>query len=141
MNRLKILILSSALVTLTGCSTLTNMWDAYFMAKYDTNEYKLISDIRTTSELSKDTCADQNVSKNNFDVLYAKSLEFKNFTQYIPDNEDAHKLAKELISLTKTAKEFYNKNEKVSTPFCQLRLGQINRSSEKIQEVLGRKPR
>lgn len=140
MNRLKLLIVSSTLITLTGCSTLTNMWDAYWMAGYDTNEYALITKIRTHAELSNEICTDQEKAKNAFEYIHYKSVEFKNYTQYIPDNQDANKLSEQIVELSKQGKEQYSKGE-VSTGFCKLKLQQINRTSEQIQKVIGSKPR
>lgn len=140
-KKLSLLIASSSVVLLSGCSTLTNLYDAYFMAGYDTNEYSLITNIRTTSELSIVYCDDQEKSKAIFDNLYFKSVEFKNFTQYIPDNENANKLSADLVKLTEQGKELYNKGSDVSAGFCKLKLNQINRSAEKIQQVIGSKTR
>lgn len=137
MNHLKLLILSSAIFSLQGCA----LWDAYFMAKYDTTEYSLVNKIRTTAELNVDKCSDQKNSKDTFDYIYAKSLEFKNFTQYIPDNEDANKLAGNILEVAKQGKESYEKSDNVSQTFCKLKLQQIIRTAETSQKVIGSKPR
>jgi hypothetical protein len=140
-KKLSLLIASSSLVLLTGCSTLTNLYDAYFMAGYDTNEYGLITNIRTISETSISYCSDTSKIKVVANTLYVKSIEFKNFTQYIPNNEDANKLSLDLVKLTKQAKEIYDKGDTVSEGFCKIKLQQINRSAEKIQQVIGSKSR
>jgi hypothetical protein len=137
MNRLKLLIVSSVVTILPGCALL----DAYFMAGYDNQEYALINSIRTNAELNVNLCTDQPKSKNTFDYLYSKSVEFKNFTQYIPNNEDAFKLSEQMVELSKQGKEMYDKGDPVSTGFCKLKLQQINRTSEQIQKVIGSKPR
>jgi hypothetical protein len=136
MNHLKLLILSSAFLTLPGCALL----DAYFMAKYDTTEYSLINKIRTTAELNVTKCDDRDNSKSTFVYIHAKSLEFKNFTQYIPDNGDAYKLAGNIHDLSKQGIDAYN-NESVSPTFCRLKLQQIVRASESSQKIIGSKPR
>jgi len=140
-RKLDLVLASSALVLLTGCSTLTNLYDAYFMAGYDTNEYALITKIRTHAELHVGMCSDQVVSKNTFDYLHYKSNEFKNFTQYIPDNENAFKLSEQIVELAKQGKDMYDKNDAVSAGFCKLKLQQISRSAENIQKVIGSKTR
>ena len=140
-RKINLVIASSALVLLTGCSTLTNLYDAYFMAGYDTNEYGLITKIRTHAELNVGMCDDQAVSKNTFDYLHYKSTEFKNFSQYIPKNENAYKLSEQIVELTKQGKDMYSKSDSVSAGFCKLKLQQISRSAESIQKVIGSKTR
>lgn len=133
---LRILLASSLFVFLPGCALI----DAYFMAGYDTNEYKIINEIRTMSEVSQEECVNSDTSKQVFEGLYIKSVEFRNFTQYIPKNDDAHNLSSQMVELTKQGKEQYQKGA-VSTGFCKLKLQQINRTSEQIQKVIGSKPR
>jgi hypothetical protein len=141
MNQLKLLIVSSALVTLTGCSTLTNLYESYFMAGYDNVEYAITNKVRTFAELSVEDCNDYEKSKANFNRIYSYSLELKNFTQYIPDNKESAKLGKNIEELTKQAKDHYAKNTNVSETFCKLKLQQISRSAEMAQKVIGAKPR
>lgn len=141
MNHLKLLILSSAVVTLTGCSTLTQLYDAYFMAGYDNEEYSLITKIRTHSQVQLNVCDDQKKAKESFEYIYYKSVELSNFTQYIPDNQDAYNLSKDMVKLSEQAKEMYNAGKDVSPGFCKLKMQQINRSAETIQKVIGSKPR
>jgi hypothetical protein len=135
MNRLKLLIASSLFVVLPGCA----LWDAYFMAGYDNQEYALINNIRTNAELNVGMCDNYEASKTTFNYLYSKSLEVKNFTQYIPDNQDAHKLASNIYELTKQGKDAYL--GPVSPTFCKLKLQQIVRASETAQKAIGSKPR
>lgn len=111
------------------------------MAKYDNLEYALTNKVRTLSELAVEDCKDQSKSKDNFEGLYFISVELKNFTQYLPDNPDAHKLAGNLVELTKQGRELYAKGTGVSESFCRIKLQQINRSAEVAQKVIGKKPR
>ena len=120
-----------------GCALI----DAYFMAGYDNNEYGLVNKIRTYSELAVEDCSNYDRTKFNTGKIYAYAVELKNFTQYIPDNEDANKLGNNLVDLTKQLKEHYAKNTTVSEAFCKLKLQQINRTTEVAQKVIGRKPR
>ena len=137
MNRLKLLIASSILVFLPGCA----LWDAYFMAKYDSLEYGLTSKIRTLSELAAEDCKNQESSRENFEGIYFISVELRNFTQYIPNNVDANKLANNLVELSKQGREMYVKSNSVSETFCRVKLQQISRSAEMAQKVIGSKPR
>jgi hypothetical protein len=135
---MKKILLSALIVTsLSGCALI----DAYFMAGYDNQEYAIITNIRTNAELNAGLCTDQVKSKATFDYLHFKSVEFKNFTQHIPNNQDAHKLSDQMVELSKQGKEMYDKNDNVSAGFCKLKLQQINRTAETIQKVIGSKPR
>lgn len=135
---MKKLIVSLFLVTsLSGCA----LFDAYFMAGYDTTEYSLVNKIRTKAELSVEDCKDATKSKQNADDLYFTAVELKNFSENIPRNVDTAKLAGNLVELTKQGKEQYVKNPNVSETFCKLKLQQISRSAEVAQKVIGKKPR
>jgi hypothetical protein len=137
MNRLKLLIASSIVAFLPGCA----LWDAYFMANYDNLEYGLTNKVRTLSELAIEDCKDPQASRENFEGIYFTTIELRNFTQYIPNNVDANKLANNLVELSKQGREMYAKSNSVSEAFCKLKLQQINRSAEMAQKVIGSKPR
>lgn len=135
---MKNLVLISLLFFLTSCVAVNRGTSILFPAKYDTNEYELINKIRTTAELSIDSCRDTEISRNNFDVLYASTLEFKNLTEYLPRNQNVNDLATNLYMLVDNGFTMYN-NDEVSTFFCQNALLQIIDSSISIQQVTGRK--
>ena len=137
MNRLKLLIASSIVAFLPGCA----LWDAYFMANYDNIEYGLTNKVRSLSELAIDDYKDHQISKENFEGIYFTTIELRNFTQYIPNNVDANKLASNLVELSKQGREMYAKSNSVSEAFCRIKLQQINRSAEMAQKVIGSKPR
>ena len=132
-------LIAVALITtsLSGCA----LFDAYFMAGYDTTEYALVNKIKTKAELSVDDCKDQKVSKQNMNDLYFIAVEMRNFSENIPRNVDTAKLAGNLVELTKQGKDLYAKDSNVSETFCKLKLQQIGRSAEVAQKVIGKKPR
>lgn len=138
---LRLLLLSSILVVLPGCAVYDKLFNSYFMAGYDTNEYYIITKIRTHSEIGQQYCAEPGHAKVIFDKLYVDSKVFLNFTENIPRNDDAHGLAKNLVELAAQGKKQYAENETVSQGFCKLKLQQINRVSESIQKVTGSKAR
>ena len=131
----KLLLIS--VMMLSGCTLV----DAYFMAKYDTNEYALINEVSSKSYLAQEECKDYNKTKLNVKSIYDSSLSFSKFTMYIPRNEDATKMSQKLLLLTKGTKEYYDTHDKVSEFFCKSKFQQINKSAEEIQSVLARKPR
>jgi hypothetical protein len=132
----KVLILSLILL-LNGCA----LYDAYFMAKYDTTEYSLVNQIKTKAQVAEENCSNHILVVSQVNDLYISSLEFKNFTSHIPHNEDAVKLSTKLFTLTKDTRDYFNKTDKISTIFCKAKLQQIEKSADTIQQALGSKPR
>lgn len=133
---MKRLLLVCAIFALSGCT----VFDAYFMAKYDTNEYALINDIKTKAQVAEENCANNLLVTTQVNELYIKSLEFKNFAAHIPRNEDSVKLSNKLLILTKDTKEQFNKSA-VSTFYCKAKLEQIVKSADTMQQAIGKKPR
>ena len=133
---MKRLLLVCAIFALSGCAVI----DAYFMAKYDTNEYALINDIKTKAQIAEENCANNLLVTTQVNELYIKSLEFKNFATHIPRNEDTIKLSDKLLILTKDSKEQFNKSA-VSNFYCKAKLEQIVKSADTIQQAIGKKPR
>lgn len=132
MKKISAIVLTLAL---SGCA----LFDAYFMAGYDNQEYKMINKIRTMAQISAKEC-DQPIVIQTFYVQVSQaSAEFKNFTQYIPRNPEAHKMATQLEELVVNNSKAYKPTS--SPTFCKLQIQQIERSAEKIQTVLGKKPR
>jgi hypothetical protein len=133
---MKRLLLVCAIFALSGCAVI----DAYFMAKYDTNEYALINDIKTKAQVAEENCANNLLVTTQVNELYIKSLEFKNFATHIPRNEDSIKLSNKLLILTKDAKDQFNKSA-VSNFYCKAKLEQIVKSADTMQQAIGKKPR
>ena len=133
----KLIAVTLVATSLSGCA----LFDAYFMAGYDTTEYALVNKIKTKAELSVEDCKDQKVSKQNMNDLYFIAVEMRNFSENIPRNVDTAKLAGNLVELTKQGKVLYAKDSNVSETFCKLKLQQIGRSAEVAQKVIGKKPR
>ena len=136
---MKKLVIALSVVLLTGCSTLQTTFDSYFMAKYDNQEYVLINKIRTTAELAQEDCDQFSKAKIEFSNLQKLNKELKNFTQHIPRNPEAYKMAVQMEELINQGAKSYT--DKSSVFFCKAKFQQIERNAEKIQKVLGSKPR
>jgi hypothetical protein len=134
---MKKLIPLTFVVLLSGCTLL----DAYFMAKYDTNEYFIVNDIKTKAQVAEENCGNHILVVTQVNELYIKALEFKNFTTHIPRNKDTDNMSTKLLTLTKDTKDYFNKAEKISPIFCKAKLQQVIKSADTIQHVLGSKPR
>ncbi len=134
---MKKLIPLTFVVLLSGCT----VFDAYFMAKYDTNEYFIVNDIKTKAQVAEENCGNHILVVTQVNELYIKTLEFKNFTTHIPRNKDADNMSTKLLTLTKDTRDYFNKAEKISPIFCKAKLQQVVKSADTIQHVLGSKPR
>jgi hypothetical protein len=122
---------------LNGCA----LFDAYFMAKYDTTEYSLVNQVKTKAQIAEDNCSNPVMIIVRINDLYNSALEFKNFTAHIPHNEDAVKLANKLFTLTKDTKDYFIQTEKISPVFCKAKIQQVVISADTIQHAIGSKPR
>lgn len=129
----KIAFIVAASFLTTGCAAI----DAFFMAKYDNQEYVLINKIRSQAQVAQKSCDKPIDVKPQIAQILNTSIEFKNFTQYIPRNPEAYKMAGQMVELSEQLKF----DEKTSTIFCKMKLQQVERNAEKIQQVLGSKPR
>lgn len=134
--KLKILFLISFFSLISGCTLV----DAFLM-KYDPNEYKLISEIRTLANFAKAQCENHQESKNNALLIANKTYSFVQFVQYIPRNDTVKKASVELDKIAQGLKDHYIKNEKVSVAFCKVKFNNIESSAEIMQQKIGDKPR
>jgi hypothetical protein len=116
------------------------LYDAYFMAKFDVNEYQYIARIRTHAEIGAPLCGTDAV-KDEVKYIFVVANEYKNYAEHIPRNEDSYKLAE---TLTKITDEFYKRYQGEKTPsavYCRAKFTAISQSADNIQKVLGAKPR
>ena len=106
----------------TGC--------ALIIGKYDANEYAYVNQIRTTAQVS-------GCSKPEVTQMYINSLLLKNYSQYLPDNEQEVQLINNLYQIVDQLYAFPNP----STTYCTAKMKIIEGAAERIQEVTGSKPR
>jgi hypothetical protein len=133
MKRLLVVVLASLL---SSCA----LYDAYFMACFDNNEYMLINRIRTEANLGAAKCGKPEVVAE-VDGIWRTAIEFKNYTQSIPHNEEATKMGSELAEIIKGLSERYHGTEPVSMMYCTTKFSSIERNAVNIQNVLRKKPR
>jgi hypothetical protein len=133
---MKKIILLAVFSLLQGCA----VYDAYFMARFDNNEYLLINKIRTEANLGAAKCGKPEVVEE-VDRLWRTAVEFKNYTQSIPHNEEATKMASELSEIVKGLSDRYHGNDPVSLMYCTTKFSGIERNAVNIQNVIGKKPR
>lgn len=131
-------LLASVLLisSLSGCA----LYDAYFMARFDNNEYALINKIRTEANLGAAKCGKPEVVAV-VDNMYRTSIEFRNYGQSIPHNEEVIKMGNELAEIVKGLSDRYHGTEPVSMMYCTTKFSSIERNAVNIQNVVGKKPR
>ena len=121
---------------LPGCA----VYDAYFMAKFDVNEYQYITRIRTQAELGVEKCGTPDVVEN-VKYIHTVAREFKNYAEKIPHNENSFGLSTTLVEITDDLYKRYQSDKPPSAVYCKAKFAAIGRSSENIQTVIGAKPR
>lgn len=131
---MKLLLLALVATVLNGCTVL----DAYLMT-YDTNEYRIITDIRSKAERYKNECGQPAAPDNAQDLANTTRL-FVMYTQYLPHNEATQDAAKELDKIAQGLADQYKKPT-VGTVFCQVKYGTVEHSAEAMQKTIGAKPR
>ena len=133
---MKKLLIILAVYSLSGCALL----DAYFMAKFDNNEYMLINKIRTEANLGAAKCGKPEVV-SEVDSIWRTTVEFRNYTQSIPHNEEATKMGNELAEIVKGLSDRYHGTDPVSIMYCTTKFSSIERNAVNIQNVIGKKLR
>lgn len=130
-------LLSSFVLSLcSGCA----VWDAYFMAKFDVNEYQYITRIRTHSQLGQSLCGTDAV-KNEVNYVYTVAKEYKNYAEYIPRNENSFQLASNVLTIAEEFHKRYQGDKPPSTVYCKAKFTALEQSADHVQKVIGAKPR
>ncbi len=133
---MKKLAIIFAAVLLNGCA----LWDAYFMAPYDANEYMLITEIRTNADIFRRQCDNPVLAPQNAQAMADRTLLFQRYEENIPRNENGYKAAKALNEISQGLNVAYSKGP-VSPVFCKLKYNNIEHSAEIIQRVTAGRPR
>ena len=134
---MKKLLVVFAIAVLPGCSTLI---DSYLM-KYDTNEYRIITEIRSDAQSYKSACANELMSTTNAIAMADKTRLFMMYSQYQPHNNPVINASTELDKIAQGLKTQYASGTKVSPVFCKIKFETIEKSAESIQKIVGDKPR
>jgi hypothetical protein len=130
---MKNLSLIPLLFGLSGCS----VWNAYTMAHFDNNEYQYATELRTSADAAVGECGDKEATLRNVRAISLTATNMANYTQYIPRNKESHEVS---VSMTKITDELNGKKD-MSEAYCKIKFKLIKTNAEKIQQVLGSKPR
>jgi hypothetical protein len=128
-----------ALITATGVSGCA-LWDAYFMAPYDANEYMLITEIRVDAGQYREQCGNPVLAPVNAEAMARKTNLYEKYSQQIPRNENGYKSAQALNEIAQGLNTAYSKGS-VSATFCRLKYVSIENSAMLIQRVTAGRPR
>jgi hypothetical protein len=126
-------ILLSSLILLTACAV-----------KFDPVEHSRMVDVRhrVYQALNEQHCADPKMAKYQAESLDSDATWLLFYTQYIPNNNSAEKMAVELKNTTADfAKRYRDTAKPPSKVFCELRLKNIATQIEIIQRTNARRPR
>jgi hypothetical protein len=127
----KLLIVSS--IALTACAV-----------KFDPAEHSRMVDVRhrVYQAQTEQHCADPKMAKYQAESLDSDATLLLFYTQYIPNNESAERMAVELKNTTADfAKRYQDTTKPPSKVFCELRLKNIATQIEIIQRTNARRPR
>lgn len=133
---MKKLITVATTALLSGCA----LWDAYFMAPYDANEYMLITEIRTEAGQYQAQCTNPVAAPVNAEAMARKTNLYEKYSEQIPRNENGFKSAKALNEIAQGLNQAYVKGP-VSPTFCRLKYVSIENSATLIQRVTAGRPR
>ena len=131
-----IAIISVALL-LSGCTVLESLK----LAKFDTNEYGSVVDLRSYAQVVTPFCDEQVFDYDLVMQLHMLSTSMFNYAQFLPNNDDTIEMVKALHEIVQQFKTKYDTQGFVSNNYCRLKLQQIERSARRIQEAIGSKNR
>jgi len=138
---MKLLTSIILIFSLSGCATISNLYDSYFMAPYDTNEHFLVNKIKFYSEFSKRNCANHEAAKTSAIHLFSLSSQLKSFSGNLPNNSSTVKMTDSLFVLVDELHIRYDTVKEVNKTYCELKLQSISESANTIQKVIVKRPR
>jgi hypothetical protein len=133
---MKQIFLAAFALSLTSCA----VWDAYFMAPYDANEYLQITEIRASAGQYRKQCDNPVLAPVNAQAIANRTDLFEKYEELIPRNDNGYRAAQALNEIAQGLNTAYGKGP-VSSVFCKLKYNNIEHSAELIQRVTAGRPR
>jgi len=124
------------IASLNGCA----LYDALMMTNFDSNEYLLVTQIRTDAQVYKTQCENPALAPVNAQAISLKTRLFENYSEQIPNNENGIKASVSLNEIAQGLNDAYRKGTP-SPVFCKLKYGGIENAAYVIQHVVGNRPR
>jgi len=132
---MKTLLIALSLLVLSGCAVV----DKFLIAPFDSNEYALVNMLRTSSIQMKSNCS--NLSREEVNQLYSVALTLKNYSEYLPKNDQTIKPVGVTYQMVSELKTRYEKEKKLNKTYCELKMQSITDASELTQKAIGKRPR
>ena len=133
---MKRIFVAAFALSLTSCA----VWDAYFMAPYDANEYLQITEIRTNAIQYRRQCDNPILAQVNAQAMANRTELYERYQEQIPKNANGFKAAQALNEISQGLNTAYGRGP-VSSMFCKLKYNNIEHSAELIQRVTAGRPR
>lgn len=135
------IIIGLFLLSLSGCAIV----DRFMIAPFDSNEYAMVNKIRTVAMQTKPKCGTENIAPfavlDYVNEMHDTALLLKNYSQYLPKNEQSIKPINLTYQMIDELKTRYQKETKVSKTYCELKIQSIMDATESIQQAIGKRPR
>lgn len=138
---MKILLALFLTLSLSGCATVSNWYESYFMAKYDTSEHVLVNKITVYAGELKPLCDNHNQVKASAMALFELSTELRSFSSHLPDNQLTVKMVTDLHTMVSELHSRYQTNPTVNKTYCELKLKSISTAASTIQKAIAKRPR
>ena len=142
---MKNIIIALSFVLLSGCATIQPMIDRFTIAPFDSNEYALVNKVRTVAIQTKPKCGVENIAPfavlDYVNEMHDNALLLKNYSQYIPKNDQTIKPVNLTYQMIDELKTRYEKESKVSKVYCELKIQSIIDATESIQKAIAKRPR
>jgi hypothetical protein len=134
---MKKLLLIPLVLLLNGCVLL----DSYLMARFDSSEYRIISEIRTDAAIYKKDCNDPLLSRPNAQALSKKTQLFVNYSEHVPRNNNVIKAGQQLHDIAQGLAISYQKPTPPSAAFCRIKFETVETNAITMQRIIGNRPR
>lgn len=142
---MKNIIIGLSFLFLSGCAVIQPMVDRFMIAPFDSNEYALVNKVRTIAIQTKPKCGIENVAPfavlDYVNEMHDNALLLKNYSQYIPKNDQTIKPVNLTYQMIDELKTRYEKEKKVSKVYCELKIQSIIDATESIQKAIAKRPR
>ena len=132
----RLILVLFTVTAISGCA----LWDAYFMAPYDANEYLLITEIRTNAIQYRRQCDNAVLAPVNAQAMANRTELYEKYEEQIPRNDNGIRASRALNEIAQGLNTAYVKGP-VSPVFCKLKYNNIEHSAELIQRVTAGRPR
>ena len=129
--------LLTVMLMLTGCAAI----DDFQIARWDNDEYSIITHIRLSSDIYKAQCNRYDIAKFNSQDLANQTLYFQYYEEQLPHNTDTIHAALSLNQLAQELKDRYATENTVSDEYCVIKLSGIENSSIVMQHSIGNRPK